>query len=99
MPTPLVNPFTEFKLTAEEELQGRILTTGQKCVIQNMRSRYAQQRISLKYDPDKASQFMQEDAELQGQIVLLTFLLDTSDEAVAEHLRLKIETNSPNKGE
>lgn len=75
------NPFQAWVLSGEETLQGQILTSLQKQVIQNERAALANRRISLKFDPEHPLKFQQEDAELQGQIDILSYLLEMSSAA------------------
>lgn len=72
------NPFQGWILSPEELLQGQVLTTLQKQVIQNERATLAAKRISLKFDPECPAVFQQADAELQGQIGILSYLLEMS---------------------
>lgn len=78
------NPFQSWVLTPEEELLGTILTLNQKQVIQNRIAQYAQEKIRLKYNPSEPLKFLQEDAELQGQILVLQNLIDMSSEAESQ---------------
>lgn len=75
------NPFQSWVLSPEEILQGRILTSLQKQVIQNERAALACKRNALKFDPEHPLKFQQEDAELQGQIYILSDLLEMSSAA------------------
>lgn len=72
------NPFQAWVLSPEELLQGQVLTSLQKQVIQNERAAIACKRNALKYDPEHPLKFQQEDAELQGQIGILSYLLEMS---------------------
>lgn len=72
------NPFQGWILSPEELLQGQVLTSLQKQVIQNERATLASKRISLRFDPEHPLKFQQEDAELQGQIGILSYLLEMS---------------------
>lgn len=75
------NPFQAWVLSQEEIIRGQVLTTLQKQVIQNERAALANKRISLKFDPAEPLKFQQEDAELQGQIGILSYLLEMSSAA------------------
>ena len=72
------NPFQAWVLSPEEQLQGQVLTNLQKQVIQNERTALANKRIALQFDPEHPLKFQQEDAELQGQIGILSYLLEMS---------------------
>lgn len=73
------NIFTSYSLTDKEKLQGTILNTDQKAVIQNMLSLVAQQKLGLKFSATQ--EFIQEEAYLSGQMDLLSNLLESSDAA------------------
>lgn len=76
-----VNPFQSWVLSNKETLQGQVLTTLQKQVIQNEIASLANERISVKFDPEHPMLFQQRDAELQGQIGILSYLLEMSNAA------------------
>jgi hypothetical protein len=78
------NPFQAWILSPQEVLQGQVLTSLQKQVIQNERAALANERIMLKFDPEHPLNFQQRDAELQGQILLLTHMLFKSESAEIE---------------
>lgn len=72
--------FASWVMTPSERDQGTMLTTLQKQCIQNQVCQLAQERNQLKYDPSNPMVFMQRDAELQGQILALQFLITSSEE-------------------
>ncbi len=75
------NPFQGWILSPEELLQGQVLTSLQKQVLQNERATLASKRISLQFDPEHPLKFQQADAELQGQIGIISYLLEMSTAA------------------
>mgnify|MGYP007071573929 CR=1 FL=1 len=75
------NPFQAWKLSEQEILQGSIFSNLQKQCLQNERAKLAAERINLKFDPANPQEFIQQDAELQGKIGLLGYLIDLSDSA------------------
>jgi hypothetical protein len=75
------NPFQAWTMSQDEAIQSRIFTTLQKQHIQNQIAQLAAERISLKIDPLNIQAFMQRDAELQGQIGILQYLLTLSVDA------------------
>lgn len=79
MAKELETPFKSYELTASEETAGKIFSIPQKLVLHNLLFTYAMEKLNLKYDPNEPMVFMQTEAELQGQINLLQFLLDESD--------------------
>jgi hypothetical protein len=84
--------FIRYTLTEDELTVGSILTTLHKQCIQNQIAEAAEQRISIRMDPQNPLQSLQEDAELQGRILALKYLIQLSDSA---ELQLKqAATNS-----
>jgi hypothetical protein len=80
----IANPTSSFHswiLTPKETLIGSVFSLLQKQVLQNQICSMAEERISLRYDPTNPSIFIQRDAELQGQIGILKYLISLSDEA------------------
>ena len=75
------NPFQSWVLTPQEEIQGSILNLTQKQVIQNRISELMQEKTLLKFTPDNAHSFIQREAELQGQIGILQYLIANSEDA------------------
>jgi hypothetical protein len=75
------NSFSSYNLTEKEVLQGSILSTLQKQVLQNQLAAIAEEKLRLDYDPAKILEFVQQDAYKRGQIDLLSFILDASDAA------------------
>jgi hypothetical protein len=75
---------TRFTLTEEEELSGQILSLGNKQVIQNRLADCCEAKINLKFDASDINNFLQQEAELQGQIGILKLLLETSMQAEKE---------------
>jgi hypothetical protein len=88
MPTIRVSTFTSFTLTAEEELTGATLTYTQKCVIQNQISQLAETRVAMVPDPNNYASYIQEEANVKGQIQALQYLLDCSSAAELAVLEL-----------
>ena len=78
------NQFQSWTLSPEEFLQGGILTTLQKQVIQNQIASVATQKINLSFTPADPLQYAQQEAHLRGQIDALSYLLTLSEEAEAQ---------------
>ena len=88
MSTPNISSsFISYNLTDDEMTFGSILSVGQKQCIQNQISALAEQRISLKFLPESPMVFMQQDAELQGQLIALRYLITLSDNAESQLLQ------------
>jgi hypothetical protein len=75
------NQFQSWTLTPEEFLQGGLLTSLQKQVIQNQIAQVAAQKINLEFIPTEPLQFAQQEAHLRGQLDALSYLLTLSEEA------------------
>ena len=76
MAHPLINTFTSYKLTEEEQESGQTLTSTNIMVMQNLMSSAAEEKLSLKFDPAAPLEFAQREAELMGQIGILKFLIE-----------------------
>ena len=75
------NQFQSWNLTPEEFLQGGLLTSLQKQVIQNQIASVATQKINLTFTPADPLSFAQDEAHLRGQLDALSYLLTLSEQA------------------
>lgn len=89
-PILIPNTFSSYKLDEDQEIAGCILTTEQKCVIQNRISEIAAQQLGLEYDVSNPESFIQLNGYLKGQIEILSWLIDQSN-AVASATYQTIE--------
>lgn len=80
MATLVPNTFSTYNLTEPEEYAGSVLSQEQIYVIQNLLSDCAAERLNLTYDATNPHRFLQQEAELQGKIGILRYLLDRSEE-------------------
>lgn len=71
----LDSPFVSFRLTEEEEKIGSTFSPEQRAFIQNEVSVYAAAKLALTYDAQNPLSFAQQEAELQGKIGVLQYLL------------------------
>ena len=81
MATLISNSFSSYEMTEEEQLQAALLTLQQ---VQNIKSQIAilaEQKINLVPDSQDFVNYMQEEANLRGQITSLQYLLDCSEAA------------------
>lgn len=76
--------FLRYDLTPEELLVGSILTTLHIQCIQNQIAEAAEQRINIRIDPQNPLASLQEEAELQGRILALKYLITLSENAEAQ---------------
>lgn len=74
----IVNTFTQFQLTEQEQLSGTLLSNEQKMFIQTEISKLAEQRLALAPNPESYAEFIQQEAYLKGQIDSYKYLLDCS---------------------
>lgn len=81
MATLQSSPFCSWLLSDQELEVGSILTTLQKQCIQNQISSRANEKLTLLYNPEKPHEFLQREAELQGSILALQFLIQLSEAA------------------
>jgi hypothetical protein len=81
------NLFHSYTLSSQETLIGSILTNLQKQCIQNQISQIAHEKLKLKFTPNDVSSFLQQEAELQGKLNALEYLLELSHQA-------EVDTNS-----
>jgi len=75
------NQFQSWTLTPEEFLQGGLLTTLQKQVIQNQIASVAIEKLHLEYNPAEPLEFVKASSNAQGQIAALSYLLTLSESA------------------
>lgn len=84
MSTPnLSTSFVSYVMSQDEISIGSVLTTLQKQCIQNQICSLAEQKLALKYSPENAMLFLQQEAELQGQLNALKYLIILSESAEA----------------
>jgi len=95
----MANDFSTFELTEIEAREGKILTVAQVMNIQNQLADAATRKLNLKYDTKDPMSFVQEEAELQGVINTLRFLLTESQYAVNEKATIASQfREAPEKG-
>lgn len=76
MATLITNRFTSYFLTPSEEAAGQTLNVYNIQFLQNLLATFAEERLSLTYDGDKPLLFIQQEAELQGKMGIISYLLD-----------------------
>jgi hypothetical protein len=86
------NSFNSWNLTEDEHLQGSVLSLNQRQVIDNLVSIAAEEKLLLSFDPKNPELFMQQEASLKGQILILQYILAASEGAVEE---LKARPQAP----
>jgi len=75
----LPNEFTSYKLNEQEQLEGSILTTTQKQVVQNQLAMCAAELLALEYDVGHPQSYIQQEAYKRGQIEMARYILASSD--------------------
>lgn len=76
--------FQSWELSRQEFLTGSILTTLQTQCIQNQIVQIAHEKMLLKFDPNNVLSYAQQEAELQGKLIALQYLISMSEEAAKE---------------
>ena len=84
------NSFSSYNLSPEEEESGQVLNSNQKMVLQNKLCAIAEEKIRLTYDSTMPIVFAQREAELQGQMSVIQWLLDSS-EKIEEEIKLRTQ--------
>ena len=92
MSTLVPNSFSTYSLTAEELAVGSQLTELNLRVIQSLISESAEEKLALKYDPQNPLAFVQREAELQGQIGVLKYLVAQHQENLSHNLQLNLNS-------
>lgn len=91
MAIPAVTRFTAWILTPEELKAGSILNDAQIKVLQNQLAEIASEKVSLTYDASNPLEFAQREAELQGQMGIIEYLLSQHQAYVEPNLNLELE--------
>lgn len=74
------NSFSSYVLSVAEEEVGQVLNDLQVMVLQNKRAIIAQDKLNIIYKPSEPLEFAQQVSYLQGQLDVIQWLLDTSNE-------------------
>ena len=83
MATLLSSTFTRYELSEDELKSGMTLTTENRQVLQNMLADSAELKINLVFNPESPGNFIQDEANLAGQIRILRFILDSAESVSA----------------
>ena len=78
--------FTKWDLEPIEHKSGSTYNLLQQMVIQNLICDAAEQKVALTFDPQNPIQFAQQEAELQGKIGILEYLLAQSEEVIQSQM-------------
>jgi tRNA G18 (ribose-2'-O)-methylase SpoU len=74
--------FLKYELNDDEKRIAHLFTQENIYGIKNLIAQAAEEKITLKFDPDKVMAFVQREAELQGQINILNYLLQLHEETI-----------------
>ena len=78
-PSKTINiSLTGVELTESELRSAYILSNYQKLGLQKLIAEIANQKVALKFTPNDPVAYAQQEAELAGQLLILTHLLDLS---------------------
>ena len=91
MPTPALNPFLSFNFTEREKLDAAVLNPMQKMWIQTLRSEAPENLINLEFDTNNPLSRLAQDAELKGQLKILTHILEIAEASERELMQLAQE--------
>jgi hypothetical protein len=78
MAQPRYNRFQQFDFSAEEEIVASTFHELQLMWLQNLRADAAEQKLNLKFDPQNPQTFTQDEASLEGQIKILSHIMEVS---------------------
>ncbi len=73
--TPVTNNFTTYELTPDEDKASKDFTPCQLAMLQNLLVEVMQNKVSLVVDASDMSSYIQQEAEMQGQISILQHLI------------------------
>ena len=76
------NIFTEYELTAEEQLIAQSLSGLTVAFIQNLRADTAQQILNLTFDPNDPTEFLKQKVYKDGMLAAFSYLLDCAEAVV-----------------
>lgn len=69
---------TRYDLTDQEQTVGSIFTQEQMYVLQNLLADLSEEKINLKVDSASFNSYIQQEAELQGKIGIIKYLIENS---------------------
>ena len=72
----LPSSFSRYSFTPEDQLTAQTLTTLNLQHLQNLICAAAEEKLALKFDPVNPLSYAQREAELQGQIGILKYLVE-----------------------
>lgn len=73
--------FFRFNLSPMDEMSGSILSSVQVAVMQNLRADIAEQKLNLLFTPNDVLSYTQQESFLKGQLDMIQYLLDRSQES------------------
>ena len=82
----LPSTFSRYHLDSQEQVQAETLTSLNLQAMQNLICDCAEAKVNLKFDPSNPQEFLQKEAELQGQIGILRLLVEQSAIASRVHV-------------
>lgn len=82
MAKQLPSSFSRYELSPSEQRESFLIPTLAVYMIQNLICDAAEEKLTLKYDPVNPLLFTQREAELQGQIGILKYILSSMEEVI-----------------
>jgi hypothetical protein len=86
--------FTRYEFNDDEEISAHILSQENIYAIQNLVAEAAEEKVSLKFDPEKPQLFIQREAELQGNINAYKYLLTMHESSLRARITAIRESQS-----
>ena len=74
----LGSSFISYNLTGKDLESAYAFSTEQRALLQNLLAEAAEEKIALTFDPLNPQGFVQQEAELQGKIGILRYILSLS---------------------
>ncbi len=71
-----INSFTEFTVSETEQISGQTLTHCNLLVLQNLVAAVAQEKLALKFDVSKPTEFAQQEAYLAGKLDAYNYIIE-----------------------
>ena len=77
----VINEFSQFDLTPDEDIQAQLLSPETVMRLHNGMYHIATQRLNLDVNVSNVLEFAQQEAFLKGQLAVYRYLLDCNDQA------------------
>lgn len=75
----ILSEFQRFELTPEEQQLARVFNEFQLANLHNLRTEALTNKMNLQFTPNDINLYLQNEAAIQGQINILTYLIESSN--------------------